>query len=128
MIDIRILALRLPIANAFSSSRVIDKNSFKMPSIAIFSYSIPKFSAILMPWSVSSVGVVADGSTSPNTFSFPNASQARYAESVESIPPLKPTTIPLVFDSLTLDLMNPTRSILVFSKSISGIMLMFSPT
>lgn len=81
-----------------------------------------------MPCSVSSAGVVADGKTSPNTFSFPKASQARYAESVESIPPLKPTTIPSVFDSLTLVLMNSTRFIFVFSKSISGITLMFSPT
>ena len=65
---------------------------------------------------------------SPKTLSFPTASQARYAIKVESIPPLKPTTIPSVLDSETFDLMKLTISFFVCSQFNSGISLMFSPT
>ena len=77
---------------------------------------------------LSSVGVVVDGNVIPNRFSFPTASQERYAARLESIPPLKPMTIPSVLDSEIFDFMKFTISSFVFSQSNSGISLMFSPT
>jgi len=64
---------------------------------------MPNFCATSIPWTVSSAGVVLDGNTIPYNLSLPNASKARYAASVESIPPLRPRTIPSVFDSSTFD-------------------------
>ena len=59
-----------------------------------------------VPWILSSVGVVVDGITIPNTFSLPTASVAKYAVNVESIPPLNPTTSPFALASDTLSWMN----------------------
>lgn len=127
MIDILILALRFPIATLFSSSWVMDKYSFKILSIAISLYSIPNFWAISTPWILSSVGVVVDGIIIPNTLSLPKASHAKCATSVESIPPLKPIIIPLLFDSSSFVWIKLIISFLDFSKSNSGMLLIVSP-
>ena len=42
--------------------------------------------------------MVVEGIITPNTLSFPTASQAKYAERVESIPPLNPITSPFELD------------------------------
>lgn len=128
MMDILILAFKFPIAKLSLSNWVTDKYSFKIVSIPTSLYSIPSFLATSTPWILSSVGVVVDGKVIPKTFSLPTASQDRYAESVESIPPLKPIIIPSVLDSDTFDLINSAMSFFVFLQFNSGISLIFSPT